>query len=83
MEIQKEQYLNLRKNLLRDKTNIFEEIENSNDEKTNLSKISAGPSPFLNNMSLNLTGPNINPGNCFLNVFIALRIFMCFLFVFH
>lgn len=48
VETQKEQYLNLRKHLLRDTTNVFE-IE-SNTARTNTSKVQFGPNPFTSSM---------------------------------
>ncbi|XP_034952685.1 nucleoporin p58/p45 [Chelonus insularis] len=44
---QKEQYLNLRKYILKDSTNIFEENKsNSKNSQSNIGKITTGPTPF-------------------------------------
>lgn len=61
VEAAKDQYLNLRRYLLRDKTNVFEEAENVT-ENTNLSKVSSGPTPFSTLTSNNLGSkiPNQN-----------------------
>jgi nucleoporin p58/p45 len=58
VEVQKEQYLNLRKYLLRDKTNVFE--EDQIESQPNFSKVSFGPNPFTSgkNIGLNLSNPN-------------------------
>lgn len=52
VEIQKEQYLNLRKHLLKDKTNIFD-IENTIEKSTN-SLLNSGPTPFSTSTNNNL-----------------------------
>ncbi len=58
VEVQKEQYLNLRNYLLRDKTNVFE--EDQIESQPNFSKVSFGPNPFTSgkNIGLNLSNPN-------------------------
>lgn len=63
VEEQKEQYLGLRKNILRDKTDVFEEIENDQN-KMKLSSISSGPTPFsaMSGLNLGLTAPNSTKG---------------------
>lgn len=47
VESQKEQYLNLRKFLLRDSTDVFEKSENNiTSETSSASKVQYGPNPF-------------------------------------
>lgn len=44
---QKEQYLNLRKYILKDSTNVFEEIKsNGKSNRHSVGKITIGPTPF-------------------------------------
>ncbi|XP_012274638.1 probable nucleoporin Nup58 isoform X2 [Orussus abietinus] len=44
---QKEQYLNLRKYVLKDSTNVFEDIKiNGRTSKNNFGKVTSGPTPF-------------------------------------
>lgn len=45
---QKEQYLNFRKYVLKDGTNVFEDINRSNGKSTrsSIGKITSGPTPF-------------------------------------
>lgn len=49
VDTQKEQYLSLRKFLLRDTTNVFE-VEQSTSSASNTSKIQYGPNPFTSSM---------------------------------
>lgn len=48
-ETQKEKYLELRKYLLRDPTNVFEQ-ETKPDNQSNVSKVQYGPNPFTSAM---------------------------------
>lgn len=51
---QKEQYLNFRKYVLKDNTNVFDNIKvNSKSSRNSIEKITSGPTPFA-------------PGNYFL-----------------
>lgn len=44
---QKEQYLNFRKYVLKDNTNVFEDVKsNSSSFRSNKSQITSGPTPF-------------------------------------
>jgi len=44
---QKEQYLNFRKYVLKDNTNVFDNIKvNSKANRSSISKITSGPTPF-------------------------------------
>lgn len=63
VEEQKEQYLALRKSILRDKTDVFEVIEND-ENKMKLSNISSGPTPFsaLSGLNLGFNAPNSTKG---------------------
>lgn len=64
VEDQKEQYLNLRKYLLHDKTNVFDEVETSTS-KTSLAKVISGPTPFstITGINLGITPTNTGKGN--------------------
>lgn len=53
VEGQKDQYLNLRKFLLRDTTNVFE-VEPVSAASSNTSKVQYGPNPFTSAMHMNL-----------------------------
>lgn len=46
MENLKEEYLNMRRLVLRDKTDVFEEAEKKDDDYCFKSRISSGPTPF-------------------------------------
>lgn len=63
VEGQKEQYLSLRKSILRDKTDVFEEMER-NDNKIKLSNISSGPTPFsaLSGLNIGVIPPSSTKG---------------------
>lgn len=49
----KEQYLNLRKHLLKDKTNVFA-YEKSPEQVATVANISCGPTPFSATFGINL-----------------------------
>lgn len=53
VEAQKEQYLNLRKHLLHDKTNVFEEEATAERQRT-MANQSSGPTPFASMFGINL-----------------------------
>lgn len=55
VESQKEQYLNLRKHLLKDKTNVFAADEaDGSDRLQTMANISCGPTPFSATFGINL-----------------------------
>lgn len=55
VETQKEQYLNLRKHLLKDKTNVFAESDgDASDGLQTMANISCGPTPFSATFSIHL-----------------------------
>lgn len=64
VEAQKEQYLNLRKYMLRDKSNVFAELE-VDESKTTSTKISSGPTPFSMLSSLQLGKTSVTPNQGF------------------
>ncbi|XP_059610933.1 nuclear pore complex protein Nup58 [Phlebotomus argentipes] len=75
VEVQKEQYLNMRKFCLKDFTDVFEEAEKREDPRE-LSKISKGPTPFSTLTSINLgqtgaptSAPNTQAGGSFGGLF--------------
>lgn len=53
VETAKEQYLNLRKHLLKDKTNVFEDEQTTDGQQT-MANISCGPTPFSATFGINL-----------------------------
>uniref|UniRef100_A0A6B2EIR9 Putative nucleoporin nup58 n=1 Tax=Phlebotomus kandelakii TaxID=1109342 RepID=A0A6B2EIR9_9DIPT len=75
VEMQKEQYLNMRKFYLKDFTDVFDEAEKRDDPR-DLSKISKGPTPFSTLTSINLgqtgvphSAPNTQGAGAFGNLF--------------
>lgn len=54
VEAQKEQYLNLRKHLLKDRTNVFEAGEYDADRLQTMAHIQCGPTPFSATFGINL-----------------------------
>lgn len=63
VEVQKEQYLNLRKHLLKDNTNLFDD-GHAKEEFNALANITSGPTPFSSMMGghMNMSGGNQNTG---------------------
>ncbi|KAK0167348.1 hypothetical protein PV327_004758 [Microctonus hyperodae] len=60
---QKEQYLNLRKYVLKDSSNVFEEIKiNGKNSRSSIGKITSGPTPFGSGYKNFLSSTAINSG---------------------
>ena len=66
VESQKDQYLNLRKFILRDSTNVFEEQEANVNNSPSVTKVQYGPNPFTSSMlgsGLNQSAARTSPLN--------------------
>jgi len=58
---QKEQYLNFRKYVLKDTSNVFEDIKSDGKSSRNIGKISSGPTPFGPGNRSFLSSTTLNP----------------------
>ncbi|XP_063991438.1 nuclear pore complex protein Nup58-like isoform X2 [Diachasmimorpha longicaudata] len=60
---QKEQYLNLRKYILKDSTNVFEEMKpNGKTSRNSIGRVTSGPTPFGPGIKSFLSSTTITPG---------------------